>query len=42
MSRHLNVAKVVLDNPLPHLDRAFDYEIPEEMDDMSSWCQSQG
>lgn len=34
MSRHLNVAKVVLDNPLPHLDRAFDYEIPEEMDDI--------
>jgi primosomal protein N' (replication factor Y) len=32
MSRHLNVARVVLDNPLPHLDRLFDYEIPEELD----------
>jgi primosomal protein N' (replication factor Y) len=33
MPRHLNVARVVLDNPLPHLDRLFDYEIPEELDD---------
>ena len=33
MPRHLNVARVVLDNPLPHLDRLFDYEIPEEIDD---------
>lgn len=30
MLGHLNVARVVLDNPLPHLDRLFDYEIPEE------------
>ena len=36
MSRHLNVAKVILDNPLPHLDRAFDYEIPEDLDEI---CQ---
>ena len=34
MPRHLNVARVVLDNPLPHLDRLFDYEIPEELDDV--------
>ena len=34
MPRHLNVARVVLDNPLPHLDRLFDYEIPEELDDI--------
>ncbi len=33
MPRHLNVARVVLDNPLPHLDRLFDYEIPEEFDE---------
>ena len=33
MSRHLSVAKVVLDNPLPHLDRLFDYQIPEELDE---------
>ena len=33
MPRHLNVARVVLDNPLPHLDRLFDYEIPEELDE---------
>jgi primosomal protein N' (replication factor Y) len=32
MPRHLNVARVVLDNPLPHLDRLFDYEIPEELE----------
>ena len=34
MPRHLNVARVVLDNPLPHLDRLFDYEIPEELDEV--------
>ena len=34
MPRHLNVARVVLDNPLPHLDRLFDYEIPEEIDEV--------
>jgi primosomal protein N' (replication factor Y) (superfamily II helicase) len=34
MPRHLNVARVVLDNPLPHLDRLFDYEIPEEIDEI--------
>jgi primosomal protein N' (replication factor Y) (superfamily II helicase) len=34
MPRHLNVARVVLDNPLPHLDRLFDYEIPEELDEI--------
>lgn len=34
MSGHLNVARVVLDNPLPHLDRLFDYEIPEDLIDI--------
>ena len=36
MSRHLNIARVVIDSPLPHLDRLFDYEIPEEL---SETCQ---
>jgi len=31
MSRHLKIARVILDSPLPHLDRLFDYEIPEEL-----------
>jgi primosomal protein N' (replication factor Y) len=32
MPRQLNVARVILDNPLPHLDRLFDYEIPADLD----------
>jgi primosomal protein N' (replication factor Y) len=31
MSQHLRIAKIILDSPLPHLDRLFDYSIPEEM-----------
>ncbi|MDA0565381.1 primosomal protein N' [Streptomonospora sp. S1-112] len=27
------VARVVVDTPLPHLDRLFDYQVPESMDD---------
>ncbi len=27
------VARVVVDSPLPHLDRPFDYLIPEALDD---------
>lgn len=30
---HLPVARVVVDTPLPHLDRPFDYRVPASMDD---------
>ena len=29
----LPIAEVLLDSPLPHLDRVFDYLVPEELDD---------
>ena len=32
MPQHLPVAKVILDTPLPHLDRPFDYLIPQNLD----------
>jgi primosomal protein N' (replication factor Y) len=32
-ARELPVAKVVVDVPLPHLDRLFDYSVPETMDE---------
>lgn len=30
---HLSVARVVVDTPLPHLDRPFDYRVPANMDE---------
>ncbi|MUL40877.1 primosomal protein N' [Streptomonospora sp. PA3] len=31
-AEHLPVARVAVDTPLPHLDRLFDYRVPETMD----------
>src|SRR4051794_17753826 len=31
----LPVARVVVDSPLPHLDRPFDYAVPSELDDVA-------
>mgnify|MGYP003336102053 CR=1 FL=1 len=33
MAQHLPVARVVIDSPLPHLDRPFDYSVPATMAD---------
>ncbi|WP_181034102.1 primosomal protein N' [Arthrobacter sp. GMC3] len=33
LARSLPVAQVVIDSPLPHLDRIFDYSVPKELDD---------
>ncbi|AIY00544.1 hypothetical protein ART_0945 [Arthrobacter sp. PAMC 25486] len=32
LAHHLPVAQVVIDSPLPHLDRLFDYSVPLELD----------
>lgn len=32
LARSLPVAQVVIDSPLPHLDRIFDYSVPKELD----------
>ncbi|MGA7207010.1 MAG: primosomal protein N', partial [Specibacter sp.] len=32
LARSLPVARVVIDSPLPHLDRIFDYSVPKELD----------
>ncbi|WP_449372937.1 primosomal protein N' family DNA-binding protein [Arthrobacter psychrolactophilus] len=32
LAPHLPVAQVVIDSPLPHLDRIFDYSVPLELD----------
>ena len=32
LAPHLPVAQVVIDSPLPHLDRTFDYSVPLELD----------
>ncbi|MBE2997397.1 primosomal protein N' [Nocardiopsis sp. HNM0947] len=32
-AEHLPVARVVVDTPLPHLDRTFDYRVPENLDE---------
>ncbi|MBB6121480.1 primosomal protein N' [Nocardiopsis algeriensis] len=32
-AEHLPVARVVVDTPLPHLDRPFDYRVPADMDE---------
>ncbi|WP_017612913.1 primosomal protein N' [Nocardiopsis salina] len=32
-AEHLPVARVIVDTPLPHLDRAFDYRVPENLDE---------
>ncbi|MFC8038317.1 primosomal protein N' [Paenarthrobacter sp. NPDC057355] len=31
LAKHLPVARVVLESPLPHLDRPFDYSVPTEL-----------
>src|SRR3954451_22401743 len=31
----LPVARVVVDSPLPHLDRLFDYAVPAELDEVA-------
>lgn len=34
------IARVVIDSPLPHLDRPFDYEVPAEfLDDVTAGCR---
>ena len=32
---HARVARVYVDTPLPHLDRTFDYEVPDTLDDVA-------
>jgi primosomal protein N' (replication factor Y) (superfamily II helicase) len=35
LAQSLPVAQVVIDSPLPHLDRIFDYSVPRELDDVA-------
>ncbi|WP_125610430.1 primosomal protein N' [Specibacter cremeus] len=35
LAAELPVAQVVIDSPLPHLDRVFDYSVPRELDDVT-------
>ena len=32
LAAHLPVAQIIIDSPLPHLDRIFDYSVPKELD----------
>ncbi|NUT45428.1 MAG: primosomal protein N', partial [Thermoactinospora sp.] len=34
-AERLPVARVAVDNPLPHLDRTFDYLVPQTLDDVA-------
>lgn len=35
LAQSLPVARVIIDSPLPHLDRVFDYSVPRELDDVA-------